>query len=360
MIKEKIHSFRPHIFDTSVEEENKKYKKLLRSNLELHIVDDFDEQLREYYAITHIDSISLDDFKKKCEAYVASMNGEKSPLGRWVYYPWIGVVVRILEEKAFYIVRTARNRELVSTEEQKLFYNAKIGIAGLSVGYGIVETLGLMGGANTLRLADHDVLALSNLNRVSAGVTQLGVPKVYVAARRMYELNPYATVTIFSEGINKKNVERFCNGGDILDMVIDEVDEMSVKYLLREMARKYKIPVVMAADVGERSVVDVERHDVQKTPFFNGRLGDVQYEDLTDLSKEETGKLIVKLVGAENLSGRLSSSMEEIGKTIVSWPQLGGTVNVNSAVVSYLVRKIICQENIESGRRIISLDTDEL
>ena len=45
-----------------------------------------------------------------------------------------------------------------------------------------------------LRLADFDVLDLSNLNRITGGVADVGVTKVVLAAREVAELDPYIHV----------------------------------------------------------------------------------------------------------------------------------------------------------------------
>jgi hypothetical protein len=45
-----------------------------------------------------------------------------------------------------------------------------------------------------------------------------------------------------------------------------------------------------------------------------------------------------------------------MGKTIVSWPQLGGAALINGAAVAYCVRKILNKEPLERNRALISFD----
>ena len=52
----------------------------------------------------------------------------------------------------------------------------------------------------------------------------------------------------------------------------------------------------------------------------------------------------------------MQQSLLEMGKTIVSWPQLGGAALLNGSAVAYCVRKILSKESLESNRAIISLD----
>src|SRR3990167_9943354 len=113
----------------------------------------------------------------------------------------------------------------------------------------------------------------------------------------------------------------------------------------------------MAAYNGDNGVVDIERYDLDPTtPFFHGRMGDVNYEMLKGLDKFGIGKMITKHVCPENVTERMQQSLLEMGKTIVSWPQLGGAALLNGSAIAYCVRKILNGEALESNRSLISLD----
>jgi hypothetical protein len=85
-------------------------------------------------------------------------------------------------------------------------------------------------------------------------------------------------------------------------------------------------------------------------------MGDVSYDELAKLDKRGIGKMITKHIGAENVTERMQASLLEMGKTIVSWPQLGGAALLNGAAVAYCVRKIVCGQEIEPNRALVSLD----
>ena len=249
---------------------------------------------------------------------------------------------------------------MITAGEQSKYYNAVIGIAGQSVGHAVVMAIVLQGGGKHWRIADHDALALSNTNRIRVGVDNLGLPKTVMTSRQIYQTNPYAVVELFADGLNKKNIDVFFtgqSGGPKLDIIIDEIDNLAVKYLIREQAKKNKLAVVMAADNGDNAVIDIERYDLdQNTPFFHGRMGEVNYEMLAGLDKFGIGKMITKHVGPKNVTERMQQSLVEVGKTIVSWPQLGGAALVNGAAVAYCVRKILNGQPLENNRVLISLD----
>ncbi len=349
-------SFRPLLLKLSKPKDQQLLKKLFKQNKIQHVVDNYSEQLKEYFEILNPKLVFEDNIEFHFKAYLKKLQkkAELAQQGKWVYYPWNATIVHILAEPAFFRVRTARNRNLITEDEQKKFYNCIVGIAGLSVGNSAALAIILQGGSKHIKLADHDSLELSNTNRIRTSISNLGLLKVEMTARQIYELNPYAKIEIFPEGLNEKNVGPFCKG---LNVIVDEVDNLSIKYLLRVQAKKRKLPVVMAADNGDNGIVDVERYDQnRKLKFFHGRLGNINYQNLKSINKWETGKTIVKHIGIENVGQRTYESFLEMGKTLASWPQLGGAALLNGSIVSYCVRKIVNNQPLEASRSIISLD----
>ncbi len=348
--------FAPVIFNLALEKDRRAIKGLLAAHKIQGVSDDYEEQLRELFGVRNPSKVYAPDFRARFNAFHGALRNRSSLVehGRWVFYPWLAALVHILPESDFQLVRTARNRNLITAEEQEKFYDATIGIGGLSIGSSVAAAIVLQGGGRRIRIADMDRLALTNTNRVRAGVENLGILKTVVTARQIYEMNPYAKVEIFSDGLTSKNIGKFFKG---LDIMIDELDNLAVKFLIREEARKRRVAVVMAADNGDNSVVDVERYDLNpKTSYFHGRMGKVTYAQLAELDKFGIGKMITKHVGPENVTERMQESLLQMGKTIVSWPQLGGAALMNGAAVAYCVRKILNGQPIEHNRALVSLD----
>lgn len=355
-LREKKVGSKPVLFDFSQTTDRARFDSLVQEGLIKQISDDYEEEQRELFGVKNPSRVYAPGFEETFQEYYRSLSTQKpiSEHGRWAYFPWRYLAAHILPEEEYFLVRTARNQNLITKEEQDKFYNATIGIAGLSVGSSVAFAIALGGGGKRMKLADMDHLALSNTNRVLAGADRLGMLKVEMAARTIYETNPYAELELISEGLTPENIGQFFDG---LDIVIDEIDNLAVKYLIREQAKKHRIAIVMAADNGDNAVVDVERHDLNPQPeFFHGRMGEVSYEMLSTLDKFGIGKMITKLVGPENVTERMQQSLLEMGKTIVSWPQLGGAALVNGAAVAYCVRKILNGQPLESNRALVSLD----
>ncbi len=347
---------KPQFFDLSVEQDKIALQKLFNDKLIHQISDDFEEEQLELFGIKNPTKVYTPDFKNEFREFYSDL-GKQKPLeehGVWVYYPWLFKLVHTLAEDDFFTVRTARNRNLINPDEQKKFYNAKIGIGGLSVGSSVAFALTLQGGPKNVKLADMDRLALTNTNRVLSGIDNLGMLKVEMASRFMYQINPYMNIELYPNGLNKDNIDEFCSD---LDLLVDELDNIAVKYLIREYASKYKIPVVMGADNGDNAVVDIERYDLDpSTPYFHGRIPGATYESLSNLDKFGIGKTITQHIGPENITERMQQSLLEMGKTIVSWPQLGGAALINGAAVAYCIRKILNGQPLENNRALVVLD----
>ena len=272
--------------------------------------------------------------------------------GGWAYYPWRRAVVGILGATAFRLLRLDRNRNKITRSEQERLGRLRVGVVGLSVGHAIAHTLALEGLCGELRLADFDTLDLSNLNRIPATVFDLGVNKAVIAARRIAELDPYLPVSVVPAGLSPDTMAGFLDG---LDVVIEECDSLDTKVLLREQARARGIPVLM--ETSDRGLLDVERFDLDPDrPIFHGLLGgDFDATSLAGLTMRERVPYLFRLLDASALSSRMAASMVEVGRTITTWPQLGGDVTLGAATVTAAVRRLGLGEPLPSGRIRIDL-----
>jgi hypothetical protein len=202
----------------------------------------------------------------------------------------------------------------------------------------VAVTAALEGVAGHLRLADFDQLELSNMNRIRAGVHHLGVDKVVLAARQIFELDPYVTVSILPDGLTRENIDAFIDGNDefgpALDVVVDECDSFDVKLLVREVARTRGVPVLM--ETSDRGVLDIERFDLEPDrPLLHGLIGDVTASDLPEASAlDAIPTLGLRMYNAESLSTRMAAALIEVDTTLSTWPQLATDVALGGASVT--------------------------
>jgi molybdopterin/thiamine biosynthesis adenylyltransferase len=287
----------------------------------------------------------------------AHLNGTPAPeYGVWVYYPWAQRLVHLLDEPEFAQVRTDRNRNKITREEQALLATKKVGVIGLSVGQSVSLTMALERSFGEIRLADFDTLELSNLNRIRSGVHHLGVSKVVNVAREIAEIDPFLKVTCFHEGITRGNIDQFLTEGGKLDVLVEECDSVDVKIYARQRAKAFGIPVIM--DTSDRGLIDVERFDLEpERPLAHGRLTGM---DVDSINAETPAAIrldvMLSMVGKETLSPRMKASFPEIGRSLVTWPQLGGHVIMGGAMAAELWRKMALGEMDHSGRWYVDLD----
>ncbi len=275
--------------------------------------------------------------------------------GVWVWFPWNRCCVHVLPEQEYVEIRCDRNRYKITTDEQKTLMSASIGIVGLSAGRASALIMALEGVGGRFRLADFDTISLSNLNRINTSITNLGVNKAVLAARDMYAINPYLDIKVFPEGLHADNLQAFLLQDGKLDVLIEECDDLYMKFAIRQQARRLGIAVVM--DTNERGLLDVERFDREpQRPWFHGNVGDVEVEKLKGLSKKEKVALVMRIIHADILTARSIASLMEVDETISSWPQLASGSALGSAAVTDTVRRMLLGTFNESGRYIVDLD----
>lgn len=352
--KQNLESISPLIFDLAVEEERIALEKLIDNNSGIEIHDRIGEQLKELFKIrnprknlgeSELDAL-LVDWKKE---------NDIDDYGVWVFYPWRNLLVHLVGEQEFIELRTSRNKYKITEEEQQDLSKKIIGVVGLSVGQSVALTMAIERSFGTIRIADFDSLELTNLNRIRRGVDSLGLPKVIMVAREIYEIDPYLNVEIFPEGLNADNIESFFSKDGLLDLVIEECDSLDIKVLVRLKSKEYSIPLVM--DTSDRGMLDIERYDLEPSrPIFHGLAPESELMNLGGLSTEEKIPYVLKMVGSTTLSKRFKASMFEIKETITTWPQLASSVALGGAVSANVARRILLKKLHVSGRFFIDLE----
>jgi ThiF family len=223
------------------------------------------------------------------------------------------------------------------------------------VGKSAAQTLALEGIGGSFRLADYDTLSLSNLNRLQGGIQHIGLNKTILAARQLFEINPFLRIELFEEGVTESNMDTFLGDDYRLDLLIEECDDLYVKVRLREAARERRIPVLM--ETSDRGLLDIERFDMEpERAVFHGLLGSIDAADLKGLSTKEKLPLILKILDANQVSTATKASMLEIGESLETWPQLGSAVTLGGAVITDTARRILLGHLQCSGRFYIDLE----
>ncbi len=267
----------------------------------------------------------------------------------YIYYPWNFSIIKTVKKENFLELKTNRNRDLITKDEQEKLRNVKVAVFGMSVGSNISLVLTQAGISNDIVIGDFDKLDTTNLNRIIAGVHQIGLNKTIIAARKIYEDNPFAKVTVLLKGASKENIEKFLKKRKI-DIMIEEVDNLPFKIHSRELALKYKVPVIMITDNGDGVNLHVERYDLGYKKIFNKEQSYWKNILSEPLSMELMGKVIMEdiLDGVKNIDPKMLKSVEKtFKKELVSWSQLGSAAILGGVVATVMLKKIINKESNE-------------
>ncbi|PIR82244.1 thiamine biosynthesis protein ThiF [Candidatus Kaiserbacteria bacterium CG10_big_fil_rev_8_21_14_0_10_59_10] len=322
----------------------------------LRVIDEYETLLEDLFFIRNPRFKFDENHERELEAFIDEYKGKQrlEDLGEWFYFPWNHSLVHYLPEDEHFEIRTARNKNLIVEAEQRSMYNLRVAYAGLSVGSHGALTFGLIGGGKIIHIADPDTLSPSNLNRIRSTFVDIGRKKTALVREQLWELDPYADITSFDDGVSKDSMNDFL---DNVDVLVEETDKLDLKILLRLAARERRIPVIMATDNGDNVIADVERFDLEpERPLFHGAIGDVDEHTFSGFPAHHLPKLATKIAGQDFVTERMLASLIEVGKSLYSWPQLGNAATLAGVVIATALKRLACNEPLPSGKFDVSMD----
>ncbi len=354
-------STKPQLFEADVVSSQKALEEMLTKDKTIEVVDHYEDMLRELFTLDHpqlkVNKIKL---QQEFESWAQRQRDDKERFTRcgiWAYYPWRQQLVHVVSEDAYNRLRTARNHLLVNQDEQRILRGIRVGIIGLSVGQASAMTLAISGICKKLRLADPDIIETTNLNRIHAGIADIGLRKTVKVSRLITELDPFANPELFSEAITEGNIDNFLLGDNKLDIVIDAFDDVRMKTQLRKVARKLRIPVIMATDVADGAVVEIDRYDLNPDiQMFGGRIDERELDNLpTEADIKDMAQIAMKMIGVQNPPERMMASIRALGTEIAGYPQLALASFLGGALTTYVIKQITLGNNTLPPRVEVSL-----
>ena len=158
-----------------------------------------------------------------------------------------------------------RTRILLDADEQMRLASAHVLVAGLGgVGSYCAEALA-RAGVGRLTIIDHDVVAISNINRqLPALLSTVGQPKAELMAARIRDINPACELTVVREFLVPETVADIVPAD--VDFVIDCIDSLNCKVAL--VATSVERGLKVASSMGAGNKLDPTRiriADISKT-----------------------------------------------------------------------------------------------
>lgn len=311
-------------------------------------------QLDELYEVCN-PSKSLQNEERKSKFFDEKLTPNADIRGNWIYFPWNQYCVHTLNEDDFFRLRTNRNQLLITEDEQKTLYKSTVGILGLSIGSHLALNLCQQGISKTIKIADHDSIDTTNLNRIRGSLLDVTKGKSDSVQEKIHELNPYSKVISYGK-ITEVNIHDFLETAPVPKVIVEVIDDFKMKVNLRISARKNRIPVIMLSNVSDNIIIDVERYDIDSSlPLFNGLLGDLP-EQIIQKPDSNPNDLAVAMVGKELIPDKALASVNEIGESLVGRPQLISTIAISSGIATYMIREILLGNKQIQGRRVIRLN----
>jgi len=348
-------TYSPSFYRIQHTDENIKLTELLKDEPHIQVFDTIKNQLGDLIKGLNPSVIfNAENLNQAIEKHLNGVNIQQ--YGVWVYYPWLEKLVHILDEEEYVTVRTNRNKHKITAKEQAILADKKIGVIGLSVGQSVSLTLAIERGCGEIRIADYDVLDLTNLNRIRSGVHNVSIKKTVIVAREIAEIDPFLKVTCFHEGITEANIDAFLTENGKLDLLIDECDSFDIKISARKKAKGLQIPVLMEGS--DRCTIDIERFDLDPNrPVLHGFVENLDMDAFKLLKTiDERIPYIAPVTGVETLSPRMKASAMEIMSSISTWPQLASAVTYGGGISADISRKILLGHLKVSGRFFIDID----
>lgn len=159
-------------------------------------------------------------------------------------------------------VRTAM---LFGEEAVKRLQNKRVAVFGIGgVGGHVTEVLA-RSGVGAIDLVDHDVVAVSNLNRqLVATYDTVGRKKVEVMKERILSIQPDCKVTLWDTFYLPEECDKFPFAE--YDYIVDAIDTVTAKIDLVMQAERYAIPIISSMGTGNKTdPTKLEVTDIYKT-----------------------------------------------------------------------------------------------
>ena len=147
--------------------------------------------------------------------------------------------------------RFSRTAALIGEKSVEKLGKTKIALFGFGgVGSFVAEAL-IRSGIGAIDIFDNDVVDITNINRqLIATESTVGRLKTEVAAKRLKEINPTASVGEFPIFITPEETEKI--NFEKYDYVIDAIDNVTAKIALAQKAREKNIPIISAMGAGNK------------------------------------------------------------------------------------------------------------
>jgi N-acyl-L-homoserine lactone synthetase len=234
------------------------------------------------------------------------------------YYRWLN---EGLNDTLYYNTFMSRNSAFLDSENIDKIKNARIFFAGCGLGSMIAVLCARMGFTKFI-VADFDKVELSNLNRQTYTIDDIGKNKAVAIADILLQIQPDAEIEIIPEKLTPATSKCLIDSSDI---IINTVDFNETCYAINDMATAVGKPVFFPLNAGFGGLVLVFNRDtVSLSEMTGGAYGNADF----------IGRLANSLMDYRlpDYLAHVLGSLNEF-ESMGYLPQTGIAVNITSSLV---------------------------
>ncbi|MGA2059590.1 MAG: ThiF family adenylyltransferase [Thermoguttaceae bacterium] len=135
-------------------------------------------------------------------------------------------------------------------EGQRRLASARALVCGCGALGSVIANMLVRAGVGAVRIVDRDFVELSNLARQTLfdeADAAAGLPKAVAATEKLRRINSLVTVEPIVADVNHANIERFCEG---VDVILDGTDNFETRFLINDAAVKLRLPWIYGGCLG--------------------------------------------------------------------------------------------------------------
>jgi hypothetical protein len=298
-----------------------------------------------------------------------------------------GDLYLVAPERWHRLALVTSNSKLLTDPEGKLTWQeirdrlegAVVGFAGVSVGGNVLEGWLREARPRRVKVADLDWVEPTNFNRgermslrhaVASRASRFDprnpyevghVSKAEYIAYEQQLVDPYMQPYVYKEGLTRANIDRFLVGDadePPLDVVVEEMDNLDLKVLLRERARAHRVDVLMMSDFGNQAHVLWNRFKTEPTSPLGYAVDDATLASMLEVARKgeraKVFELVGALCGADFAADQFKAWVEGRGEQPTgSLPQSGATAMASGAIGGKEIALHVLGHHVTGPRRVI-------
>lgn len=256
---------------------------------------------------------------------------------------------------------SSRNSGYITQDVQDKLSQLNVLIAGCGIGSQVAVSLTRLGIQNFI-LFDGDTVSLTNLNRQAFKYSQINLNKSTSLKENIIEINPFAKVNAINGHFDSKLHSSLLKN---VDLIIDTIDFLNMKdiILLHEAAEENQIPLITGMSAGFGANVILFKNNTNAKNQFRKIFNIPISANLDEISYVDNFIQIFQKMSAvidPNVVHVMTDVFKKLADNIpCPAPQVIGGAICLASTITFMVKKIVSDEQMPSSPKLISVNMDQ-